>query len=743
MSRSRVATARSLLVLVLCVAAGAVAEGRELGRGRPARFTHPPNYERSTDGLDSLQLTDGQRAPNDWIWLDRRSVGWHLQPGDVVGLTIDLGRSMALDSIVVHSAWYPPSGVLPPALVGAVGSDAAHLVLAGALDASDTPVADSTRAQRVRLVLPVKGTRGRTVVVAALLQGEFLFVDEIEVHGEDGAVSGGVDAAPSDRQRFALTELPAVCAAERRAWAAARALPMGEAAGPHGRGAREAARLAARAAQWRRTSPSWLQVRRVDPWAPLTPWSPLHAERADTLQLWPGAWGAAAIDVASSDSLARRVAVRAEPQAGALGATLREVVAVESRPGGWAGDALPLARESLTVRGGEVRQLWVDVEVPADAVPGTRDIEIRVGAERLWIPVRVHALQLAPPPLGALDWTYPEQFALPRADAAAAVRDNRAHGIDSWCLPAEAVPWPDPAAVSESGHLERTPSFEACDRQVRLHDGDEARRLGWYFDFNPALADPSRGRFRHPYLSRAWKRAFTEWLDLWLARLEAQGIDQRRLFLQPFDETTAAPAEAFYRFLHAARPGVRLALTVTRNATPGELRRLGRHLGLVIFEREALPRHTAWIRAARARGVEVWVYDVLEPPKLADPTLGYRALVWEAWARQLSGVGFWSYGDTGTRSGDAWNDFDGDRSDYAVVYGPEGAPAPLGSEAFAPSKRWQAFRIGMQEAALLEAALEKRPNLRDSILAAVGGPRFDAEAWRSTCIGLLASADDD
>jgi len=166
-------------------------------------------------------------------------------------------------------------------------------------------------------------------------------------------------------------------------------------------------------------------------------------------------------------------------------------------------------------------------------------------------------------------------------------------------------------------------------------------------------------------------------------------------------------------------------------------------LDLVIVEREALPRHAAWIRAARRRGTEVWVYDVLEPSKLVDPTRGYRMLAWEAWARGLSGAAFWSYGDTGTRSADAWDDFDGERSDYAVVYGSQGAAVPLGPESFAPSKRWQAFRIGMQESALLESALGKRPGLRDEIRSAIEAPEFDLEVWRSKCIGILESGSDD
>jgi hypothetical protein len=354
------------------------------------------------------------------------------------------------------------------------------------------------------------------------------------------------------------------------------------------------------------------------------------------------------------------------------------------------------------------------------------------------IPVHVHDVAFSPAPIGALDWTYPGTFGVTRAAPEAAVLDNLAHGIDSFCLPAESVPWPDTGAIDAGGAIRSPADYGRCDRQVTLHRGAGSRRLGWYLHFDARLDDPSHGRFRHGFLSNPWKSAFVSWLDAWLSHLESLGLDRRRLFLMFFDETTSPRAAQFYEFLHAARPELRLALTVTtRTASTDALQDIGRDLGLVILEREALAAHAEWIRAAGSRGVEVWVYDVIEPSKAADPTRDYRGLAWEAWARGLGGCAFWSYGDTGLESANAWDDFDGDRNDFAVVYGPAGAPVPMRGESFAPSKRWQAFRIGMQETALLEASLVRRPGLRDSVLAALDSPTFAPERWRARLLAGL------
>ena len=110
-----------------------------------------------------------------------------------------------------------------------------------------------------------------------------------------------------------------------------------------------------------------------------------------------------------------------------------------------------------------------------------------------------------------------------------------------------------------------------------------------------------------------------------------------------------------------------------------------------------------------------------EPSKTASPLASYRLLPWEAWARGLDGCAFWAYADCGDQAGDAWDDFDGTRMDYAAVYGAAGAPAPL-SEPITPSKRWQAFRIGLQDVAILHAAEPRLPGLADRVRVALASP---------------------
>ena len=734
------------LAVALGVAAALPAPGlgNELARGRPVRWTRPPNYSRCTDPADSLQLTDGRLAPGDYIWLDRRSVGWEAETGDPIGLWVDLGRSCQLDSVVVCTAVCASAEVMPPSLLCAAGETTARLAWAGALEARRLAPGDSTRARRVRVQVALAG-RGRCVLVTALLRGPFFFADEIEVHGRElpAATSAAPQATPGPLGRaFDIHELAVAAAAQRRTWALRRALPdplADVARSLHLQVAsEESLRLATRARRWRAAGEPALRVRRVSPWAPTTPWSDLQPAVEDTLELWPGGWGAAAVEIAGASATPVRVALAlAAPRAGAPQGTLRLVLPVESHDGRWNGDALPLLSGAVALQPGEVRQAWIDVDA-SGASPGFHTLHLAVGSQVILVPVRVHRAPLGAPPVHAFTWTYPEKFALTRAASADAVRDNAAHGIDTGWIPAEVLPWPAPHTIDERGHLTGPLDFTACDRQLALYRTAFDGEVCFFWNFDVHRDDPSGGRFRHPYGGPAWQRAVREWLDEWLGHLDALGYDRARVVMQPVDETTAPAATRLFRMLHQLRPDLHIALTVTRLATPAELRQIAPELAVAILERRTLAARTEWAAALRRRGAQVWTYDVPQPSKAAPPLGSYRHLAWEAWARGLQGCGFWAYGDAGETSADAWDDFDGGRPDYAVVYGKTGSPLPLG-ESFVPSKRWQAFRIGMQETALFEAVRARDPGWPAAVLEAIatGGAMREPEQLRRHALEKL------
>ena len=84
---------------------------------------------------------------------------------------------------------------------------------------------------------------------------------------------------------------------------------------------------------------------------------------------------------------------------------------------------------------------------------------------------------------------------------------------------------------------------------------------------------------------------------------------------------------------------------------------------------------------------QFWVYGGPDSPvKSALPSV-YRELSHEAILVGATGIGFWSYSDTSGSS--AWDDFDGRRPDWSVVYEIE--------DGIISSRRWEAFAKGIEE----------------------------------------------
>jgi hypothetical protein len=528
-----------------------------------------------------------------------------------------------------------------------------------------------------------------------------------------------------------------MAAQQRRLWALRRALPgtlpTAQRFPSVSIQSEEAHRLTARAQHWRTASEDttrWFGMRRVDPFAPRHRWSPPGIGLQDTLVVAAGEWAVAACDVWWAGTRPLPVTVRVESHAtSGLSVTTRRAVCVEARNETWVDDALLRLQAALTLQPGQSRQVWLDVDA-RHAVPGLHLLRVWANDGSLSIPVRVSpAVQAAAPPLATADFTYPNRRPLLRPHPLAAIRDNEAAGINSWILDATAVPWPQRQDIGADGDRRNALDFTACDRELTwIATTDTVLQVGWYWNFWMEHDDPSGGRFHHAYLTEEWKRAVAQWLDEWMAHLENRGWSRHRVFMQPFDERGGERVEDLVRFLKTTAPDVRLALTLSEGQSARDLRALLPWLDVAILNRDVVRRHGDFITALQQRGGEVWIYAVLNPAKATPPVDGYRLLAWEAWARGLQGCAFWSYADV---AGDAWDDFDGDHADFSVVYDNPDSAA-VATEPLVPSKRWRAFRLGLQDVARFASLQSQRAHLKEEVRAALDDPtRRDAVLRRS------------
>jgi len=119
-----------------------------------------------------------------------------------------------------------------------------------------------------------------------------------------------------------------------------------------------------------------------------------------------------------------------------------------------------------------------------------------------------------------------------------------------------------------------------------------------------------------------------------------------------------------------------------------------------------------------------WLYsNPKSPAKLASPLHDFRLLAWWAWHYGARGIGFWSYSDTNGSS--AWDDLDSRRPDWAVVYeSPDGIVS---------SRRWEAFREGLEDYALLYTRRTARERIQH-----IGKSNFDQ--WNTADVESVRQA---
>jgi hypothetical protein len=182
--------------------------------------------------------------------------------------------------------------------------------------------------------------------------------------------------------------------------------------------------------------------------------------------------------------------------------------------------------------------------------------------------------------------------------------------------------------------------------------------------------------------------------------METLGVDKNRFAFYPFDEPQTRDDIDLLIFVTRLIKEVDARLMVY--TTIDSLDRFDRSsLAMLIRSMDILQiSDRDWNHPRRKMldlpGKIVWLYS--GGGKQADPFLHYRLQAWKAFSSEASGIGFWAYADTGP-TGTAWDDFDGIRHDFAVIY--------EGNGQIISSKRWEAWREGVEDFELLLQAKRK------------------------------------
>ncbi len=295
-------------------------------------------------------------------------------------------------------------------------------------------------------------------------------------------------------------------------------------------------------------------------------------------------------------------------------------------------------------------------------------------------------------PLRATVWGYSADTPIWK-DKQKAVEDQVSHYINTWIVHPSIVP-----GVNLSlGNYEK--QWERFDKELALYKGKGIVRLffGWKANKNPLGI--SHGNYE---IDEQRKLKFKQWLLILNQRMEQNSYEHGQWELYPIDEVVGDGAfvlKAIAEVVQDVLPRAKIyANPVSSYTHRTNIRHLNELRDLVDSWQPGLHlligdnnKMDFFKNLNRQWG---FYQNPRSPAKTASPINIYRNQGWYAWALGASAVGFWSYSDS-TRSS-VWNDFDGRRPDYSVVYEAE--------DNIITSRRWEAFAEGIEDYQLLEGS---------------------------------------
>jgi hypothetical protein len=231
----------------------------------------------------------------------------------------------------------------------------------------------------------------------------------------------------------------------------------------------------------------------------------------------------------------------------------------------------------------------------------------------------------------------------------------------------------------------------------------------------------------------AWKKAYTNLLTSWLKFSKEKGYGLDDYLILPDDEPSSrhefmnAPGKLVlravetYKLTRKTEPKLKQLVTISDYASPKDVEAITPHVDIVMPVWPARTSITRWVpkgynpRATfhntivplfkaerKKRGLQIWSYTVDRGK--TEPVLNSgRAYPICAVGVGYTGVATWAYNVT---RGSSWDDTDKGMLDYSFIYnGCEGHPInkrenPTG-EIIVPSIRWEAMRMGIQDAQIM------------------------------------------
>ena len=195
-------------------------------------------------------------------------------------------------------------------------------------------------------------------------------------------------------------------------------------------------------------------------------------------------------------------------------------------------------------------------------------------------------------------------------------------------------------------------------------------------------------------MSDQWKTNFLTWWDQIVKGANAAGISASQIYLYPYDEVRNQDIQNFADFLtwlHQVRP------TVKTFGTLPSVPIIQKLMPLLTISQYHNAKYL--IDAVNSASNNLWFYETNANSEALPIYTYYRLFAWQAFLDGYRGIGFWDYADsTGKLELDQYDGVN--ETNYSVIYhGP-------GTEIIS-SRRWEAFKLGVEDFELLKRYADK------------------------------------
>lgn len=662
-----------------------------------------PNYKYTKDANDVSQLTNGSTVIYP-MWIQQSAVGWSNHTPVSVSLslkdTVATTRNRFSGTLRVHTTRRDKSAVKIPVRFD-VYTETEPGKYAHAAYRQNDPSAYSDSSSHW-LDIPVKAVTGKLLLVMHA-SGQFVFTDELE--WQDGADDSALTlpAALGDASKV-------LADSTLRLKTAYQQLAAGDTVVGTGISATNTSVLnqlnnsndvsVNKPAGDTNQSTVKAVVYPESPWddLPMTiPASVTTATPSAPLKLYgtptERETGAFAISNLSSSDLTVKLSLVDAQNNATNQILLRQVVYVLAADGKAIPDALkPFAAvPQVVVKPGKSAHIWVTANL-IGLTPGKHNYLVKLqddsGNALGQQAIELNVANLNPPKSleGAVTWAYDTDkpiFNRPE-EAKANLLD---HGVNVFVIPNALIPrptltgaWEEARSLIFENELKRYAGHGKFMLYLNWREADLAGyNLTW-------LASNSSTSLT------AKKLAVKNWLTKVNQKMAALGISKQDWMVYPVDEVRGSEINHFIylaQLIRNADPSVQIYVNpIDTPSFPMTLLQLQQIAPYVDVWQPALAFAEKATNFFESVSPSWWLYsNPISPAKSASPIKHYRSMAWRAWSLGATGIGFWSY--SSTRDSSAWDDFDGSRPDWAVVY--------EDTNSVVDSRRWEAFSEGIND----------------------------------------------